>query len=133
MKQLAFILSLSLLTLPCVGRVLTFNDYADIIGKIENSTKYPYGIKSVSVVSSNDARRICIMTVSNSFVRWTVSGKHGHFVSYLASTYCPQKSDHQGNKNWKHNFNYFAARILKSDVWAKNWPNKGPKIGQGAR
>lgn len=81
-------------------------EIANAIWRIEGGekTKYPYGIKSIDTGGDvNKARRICINTIKNNFVRWQRDGKPGFYLDYLADKYCPKSADAQGNTNWKKN------------------------------
>ena len=79
----------------------------DAIKRIENSTKYPYGIKSINTYGNETyARKICRNTVINTHGRWLKAGAKGDFLDYLADRYCPPSghdSDPKGNYNWKKN------------------------------
>lgn len=85
------------------------NKIVNAIYKIENSKKYPYGIKSIPIKGNSQeereryARRICENTVRNNWIRWQKQNKPGHFLDFLANRYCPVTSDPQGNVNWKKN------------------------------
>ena len=63
----------------------------------------PYGIKSVHVSSTEEARRVCERTVVNSLAAWEKSGKNGCALVFIADRYCPAKTDPVGNRNWKRN------------------------------
>lgn len=80
------------------------NHIADAIKKVENSKKYPYGIKSINTNGDEvKARRICINTVKNNYIRWQNAGSKGDYLDFLADRYCPPSADPVGNKNWKKN------------------------------
>lgn len=67
-------------------------------------TKYPYGIKSIDTGGNAEkARRICLNTIKNNYIRWQKDGCKGRFMDYLANRYCPPSADKQGNINWKNN------------------------------
>jgi len=85
-----------------------FSRLADIIKKVEGN-KF-YGIKSVKVHSETQARRVCITTLSNNYVRWQQSGKNSHFLIFLANRYCPKSSDPVGHKNWVRNITILTKR-----------------------
>jgi hypothetical protein len=76
------------------------NQIADAIFKLENSKKYPYGIKSVK---TSNPRKICLNTINNNWARWQSSKSKEDFLTFLASKYCPQKCDPIGHKNWVKN------------------------------
>lgn len=84
------------------------NQFADAIYKVENSAKYPYGIKSIDTKGSEvKARKICITTVKNNYLRWQKAGSKGAFEDFLADRYCPPSADPVGNRNWKKNIRHF--------------------------
>lgn len=86
---------------------------ADAIFKIENSKKYPYGIKSIPLKGDTQeektayARKACLQTIQNNHDRWIKAGKPGFYVDFLANRYCPESADKQGNLNWKKNVRKF--------------------------
>ena len=87
-----------------------FSRVADAIYKAENSSRYPYGIKSVSCRGIADCRRICMNTIRNNYGRWLASDKHLTFLEFLASRYAPLNAldDSNGlNRNWLKNVKYF--------------------------
>ena len=65
--------------------------------------KVPYGILSVKVKGEADARRVCLVSITNNWRRWQASGKTNDFVDFMADRWCPKSSDPVGNKNWKRN------------------------------
>lgn len=79
------------------------------IERIENSKKYPFGIKSIPLKGDTEeeryqyARRICRNTVVNNYARWVKAGKPGSYLTYLGSKYCPPADDPMGHKNWIKN------------------------------
>ena len=77
--------------------------YVDAIKRVENSPRYPYGIKSVKAKNASEARQVCRNTVVNNYRRWEAAGKPGEFVNFLADRYCPPSADPAGNANWKRN------------------------------
>ena len=80
---------------------------ADAIKRVENSKKFPYGIKSVDTQGDEaKARRICKNTIRNNYARWERAGKIGCYYDYLADKYCPPTADRQGNINWKKNIHH---------------------------
>lgn len=90
------------------------NDYANkivrAIGQIENSTRYPFGVKSVGIKGDTQkeredyAKKICFNTVKFTYVRWQRAGKTNDFLQFLGNRYCPVKGDATGlNKNWVKN------------------------------
>jgi len=77
---------------------------ADAIKKIENSKKYPYGIKSINVNGDETkARIICENTIKNNYQRWIKAGSKQNYLDFLADVYCPKSCDLQGNINWHKN------------------------------
>jgi hypothetical protein len=100
---------------------------ADAIYKIENSQKWPYGIKSVVIRGNTQAerkayaRRICINTIKNNYCRWQLAGATNDFLVFLSDIYCPTKgnnltvAERTCNKYWLSNL----RRVLK-DTYAPN-------------
>lgn len=70
-----------------------------------NKTKYPFGIKSIDTKGNKElAKRICLNTIKNNYLRWQADGKPEHcYLDYLANRYCPMSCDKVGNTNWKKN------------------------------
>lgn len=117
--KLALTLIFTLVTLEMAGQPINFDKgylssnevdrITRVIYKIENSQKYPYGIKSIHIKGWTEAsrkeyaRRICFNTVTNNYSRWLKADKPGEFLDYLANKYCPPSDDKIGNKNWKKN------------------------------
>ena len=81
------------------------NRLADAIYRAEGGAKAraPYGILSVKVRSTAEARRVCMNTIRNNWMRWEKAGSKGKFVDFLADRYCPPSVDRVGNRNWKAN------------------------------
>ena len=80
-----------------------FNKIADAIYRVENSKKYPYGIKSINTHGDPVlARKICLNTIRNNYQRWLKAGKPGDYLSFLGNRYAPL-SDSPLNKNWLPN------------------------------
>jgi hypothetical protein len=92
---------------PTIEQMAYFNKVADAIYVIENSEKYPYGIKSIPTNGNKElARKYCINTVRNNFYRWQAKGSKGDYLTFLANAYCPigASDDPKGlNKNWLRN------------------------------
>ena len=84
---------------------LDANRIADAIYRVEGGAKAksPYGILSVKVANSTEARKICLNTIRNNHTRWIRAGKPGKFLDFLADRYCPKLADPIGNRNWKKN------------------------------
>jgi hypothetical protein len=83
----------------------TVNRLADAIYRVEGGAraKAPYGILSIKVSSTDEARRICINTIRNNHSRWIRAGRPGEYLDFLADRYCPPSADPRGNRNWKKN------------------------------
>lgn len=81
------------------------NRLADCIYRSEGGAKAraPYGILSVKVSSTAEARRVCMNTIRNNWRRWEAAGRPGLYVNFLADKYCPPSVDPVGNRNWKAN------------------------------
>lgn len=97
-----------LLTSAAYAADYSSNDFPRIVGaiyKVEGGakTKYPYGIKSIKVKNTEEARRVCFNTVKNNYVRWIKAGKKNNFIEFLAARYCPPAADPVGHKNWVKN------------------------------
>ena len=98
------------------------NQIANAIFKIENSKKYPYGIKSVK---TSNPRKVCINTIKNNYIRWQKSGKKGDFLNYLADVYCPKSCDPVGNANWKKNIHILNLQLnLGFDQYVSDQKNQ---------
>lgn len=100
MKYLSLILILTTHALA-----LDANRIADAIYKVEGGSKAkaPYGILSVRVNDTTEARKVCLNTIRNNHRRWQAAGKPGKFLDFLADRYCPKSADPVGNRNWKKN------------------------------
>jgi len=76
------------------------------IYKIENSTKYPFGVRSINTHGDYaTAQKICENTIKNNFRRWNQTNKSIDFLTYLGNVYCPTKgkitlSEKKYNKYW---------------------------------
>jgi len=91
------------------------DEIANAIFKAENSSKYPYGIKSVPTYGNKEyARKICLNTIRNNRKRFANQTKYKDFISFLGSRYCPTTipSEYYLNKNWIKNVNYYL-KVLK--------------------
>jgi hypothetical protein len=84
---------------------LDANRIADVIYRVEGGAKAkaPYGILSVKVKNTTEARKVCLNTIRNNHRRWQAAGKPGKFLDFLADRYCPKSADPVGNRNWKKN------------------------------
>jgi len=93
---------------------ININKLVWAIGKAENSTKYPYGIKSYNVRSDKElGRKICFNTCKNNLRRWKRAGSRGEFINFLAKVYCPlnDPNDSSGlNSNWIKNVNFYLNK-----------------------
>ena len=89
------------------------NQLVDAIYKAENSTKYPYGIKSIDTKGNKEyARKICVNTVKNNVKRWKDSVKKGDkrsYLKFLGDRFCPPKA-HKKNVNWLPNVRWFLKQ-----------------------
>ena len=85
---------------------------ANAIKRIENSTKYPYGVKSIDTKGDEAyARKITINSIRNNWSRYEKSGSTNYFGDFMADRWCPAKADPQGNINWKKNFRALVGAI----------------------
>ena len=94
------------------------NTIVNAIWRIEGGshTKYPYGVRSIETRGDvNKARRICMQSVSNNWIRFQHQNKQIDFISFMAVRWVPVASDPIGNKNWINN----AHKILGSNFCAK--------------
>lgn len=81
-----------------------FNLLCDAIYQAENSSKYPYGIKSIDTHGDKDyARQICLNTVKNNWERWRIAGEPKPFIEFLGDRYCPKADDSKGHAVWAKN------------------------------
>lgn len=86
------------------------------IYKAENSSKYPFGIKSVSCYGYEDCKKVCVNTVKNNVKRWELVKSNGDtrdYLTFLRDRYCPlnAKDDPTGlNHNWLKNVTYFLNK-----------------------
>jgi hypothetical protein len=78
---------------------------ADAIYRAEGGSKArsPYGVLSVKVKNSADARRVTINSIEKNWKRWEKSGRPDTFIDFMADRWCPISTDAKGNKNWKKN------------------------------
>ena len=85
---------------------------ADAIWKAEggSKTKWPYGVKSVKVVSVAEARRVTINSVRNNWRRWEKAGKPEPFIKFMARRWCPELSDPVGHRNWVRNMTVLMGK-----------------------
>lgn len=88
------------------------NQYVEAIYLAEGgeSTRYPFGILSVSCEGYKECRRICYNTVRNNVGRFEKQSKYDNYLEFLASRYAPigAENDPTGlNVNWIKNVRYF--------------------------
>lgn len=122
MNKLILILSLGLATTVSAKLPETeAKRLVDAIYQIEGGakTKFPYGIKSISIKGDTEqerlayARKICYRTVQNQHDRWLKAGGHGEYLVSLANRYAPigAENDPQGlNNNWLKNLRKVLAK-----------------------
>jgi len=114
MTKYLIILSLLLSNNEIFGQLSSnnVNLIVNAIGKIENSVKYPYGIKSIPLKGDTFeqkkayARRICTQTIINNYKRWQNSNKSLSYLEFLQRRYCPigASDDTKNlNSNWLRN------------------------------
>lgn len=122
-------LTLLLVNFSCFAQLSSNNLYLIVegIAKIENSTKYPYGIKSIPLKGNNlaekreYARQICSQTVINNWKRYQnePNRKTYHcYLDFLGSRYYPQSVDPQGYTNWIGNI-HSVVKISKKELTVK--------------
>lgn len=93
----------------------TVDEVVEAIGKAENSTKYPYGIKSIDTKGDIEyAKRICRNSVVNNYKRWVKAGKQGDFLEFMSRRYCPINA-HKLNKNWVGNVKFWLIRNREAE------------------
>ena len=114
MKILATIFAFAI-ALSARAESASFERIADAIYLAEGGAKAksPYGILSVKVKDTADARRVCLNTIRNNHARWLASGRRQDFICFLADRYCPQSVDPVGNRRWKKNVSFFISRPQK--------------------
>lgn len=109
------IILISLILVSTARGELTLNQinkFADCVKLIENSDKYPYGVKSIKVKNEQEARKITINSIKNNYVRWYRSGRTNDFRVFYSLRWCPPQSDKIGNRNWQRNiFKLFPEKI----------------------
>lgn len=83
---------------------------ANAIYKTENSTKYPYGIRSIDT-NGNEAyaRKLCLNSIRNARKRWIEAGKPEDFITHMGKRYCPPTA-HPKNVNWVRLVKYFLQK-----------------------
>lgn len=95
------------------------NKLANAIKRIENSDKYPHGIKSIQIKGNNKkgreayARKICLNTIRHSYLKYNKTNKGIDFVSFLAKTYAPigvTNDPNSLNKNWIKNVKFYLKQ-----------------------
>lgn len=110
------VLAVGLLVLgSCVlAHAYTDKQIVNAIYKAEGgeNAKFPYGIRSVRCISTEDCRNVCLRTVKNNRIRHSkdVRRKTEAYLVYLSRVYAPIKAsnDPKGlNRNWLRNVTYF--------------------------
>ena len=81
----------------------------EAIRRAENSTVYPYGVKTKYATTS--PKQACINTIRNVRSEWVKSGRKGRFLRFLGAKYCPMSD--VGCHNWEKNVAYWLKRGLK--------------------
>jgi hypothetical protein len=72
-------------------------------------------VKSINTHGNKEfARRICLNTIKNNYLRWENSNKTNDFITFLGNRYCPPSDDKQGNINWIRNLKVMLANDDKS-------------------
>ncbi len=101
---------------------------ADAIYKVEGGAKakVPYGILSVKVANETEARKVCMNTIRNNYVRWQKSSEPNYF-NFLANRYCPASADPTGNTNWKKNIHSILGHEFTQRFHKPN-PPSAPQI-----
>ena len=119
MKRNLILLFTLLLVSSCYGAELTKEQVDKITSAIYRAeggsqTRYPYGIRSVRVRDSSEARMFCVRSIKNNYSRWESAGKPGCFIVFMGKRYCPP-TKHALNSNWVHNVKAdLGERFLKS-------------------
>lgn len=86
----------------------TLDQWANAIGKAENSKTHPYGI--MVKYRHTSPRQACKNTVWHQWRLYKESGLKTPFLAFLGASYCPvgASNDPQGlNVNWQRNVAYF--------------------------
>lgn len=70
---------------------------AQAIKKVENSHKYPYGVKSIKTRGNQRlAHKICLQSIRNAKIRYFKASMPGDFISFMGLRYSPPHI----NPNW---------------------------------
>lgn len=87
------------------------------IYQAEDSSRYPYGIKSINTHGDKEyARQICLNTVRNNWKRYLKTTSQPSFKGYLGflgARYCPtvgkglSMAENSLNKHWMGNVEYY--------------------------
>lgn len=90
---------------------------ADAIYRAEGGakTRHPYGVLSVKVGSTAEARQVCLNSIRNSRQRWEKAGRPGDWLEFFQKRWCPvgASNDPAGlNHNWLRN----VRGILKDSL-----------------
>jgi hypothetical protein len=88
---------------------------ADAIYRAEGgtNTRYPYGVMSVKVKGVAEARRVCLVSITNNWRRWEASGRTNCFITHLTDRWCPSKTDKKGNENWNKNIHIMCREDIR--------------------
>ena len=105
MKRLIIAGILVALHHECPAAQIDEQRLVDAIYKAEGGAKarVPYGILSVSVHSTAEARAACERTIHHNLTSWRSNGSQGDPIVWIASTYCPASDDPAGHRNWIRN------------------------------
>ena len=90
----------------------SLNQWANAIYIAEGGqkTRHPYGI--LATYKHTTARQACINTIKSKYKQWVKIGRHGAFIAFLASKYCPVGCDNDvgTNRYWVKNVSYWLER-----------------------
>ena len=115
MRTILFIILLAASCTSAIASIDT-NRLANAIYLAEGGAKArsPYGICSVKVSGTVQARSVCLRTIKHALDDYR--GGEAGFIDFLADRYCPTKVDPVGNVNWKKNVKFlYAKKNLKKD------------------
>jgi len=88
-----------------------FNKLADSINRAENSTKHPYGVKSINTYGNKlEARKICINTIKHNYAKWLQYKGNIDFIQFLGNVYAPCGVSNL-NKNWVKNVTFYYNKL----------------------
>ena len=84
----------------------TYKEIALAIERVENSTKFPFGIQSIDTKGNRDyAYKLCLQSIHNAHKRWIEASKPGDFLESMAKRYCPPNWGH-----WAYMVKYWLVR-----------------------